>query len=67
MDLFNAPHTASYSGAATSNILSQRQSPWENRPAWAQPQTSWPFRVIDPQSHRIGGGETTQQQPAWAS
>lgn len=37
----------------------------EERPAWAKPQTSWPFRVIDPQVHRPG--QPAQPTSSWAS
>ena len=44
--------------------LMQRRIPADdNRPAWAKPQAAWPFRVIDPQSHRPGS--PAQTAPGW--
>lgn len=47
------------------SVVVQRRLPaQDNRPAWARPQPSWPFRVIDPQAHRPGA---PAQAPGWSS
>jgi hypothetical protein len=50
-----APHGFEQSRARTN----------EGRPAWARPQPSWPFRVIDPRSHTLGA--PAQPAPGWSS
>lgn len=47
------------------NRSSQSHLLREDRPAWARPQTPWPFRVIDPQQHRPG--QPAKAAQSWTS
>lgn len=58
----SVPISASYARAAQGVVRDMLR---EDRPAWAKPQASWPFRVIDPQVHRPG--QPAQPTASWTS